>query len=114
MVTILQVALSITMICASLVITNTSPFPRFSGVSDSETSVIFIKLLESENVFAVREIIGEREQDRQSVRNRNDNVLVSSTATCNMNGKCEFLQLIKLKFPINDYHKLKNSSIIKI
>jgi hypothetical protein len=94
MVTILQVQLSMTMRCASLVITNTSPFPRFSGVSDSETSVLFIKLLESESVFTVREIIGEHDSDRQSVRNRNDNVLVSSTATCNMNGKCEFLNLL--------------------
>ena len=102
-----------TTICAFLLIVNTSPFPRLFEDLDSVSPGLFTKLLVSENVFTARDMTGVFESETLSVKNKTDNVLVSSTATCNINEKCESVKLINLKFPINNQHKLKVLSLKK-
>src|SRR4051812_28209354 len=78
--TIFPVSVSITRKCASLVITKTSPFPELSGISDTDSCGMF-KLEMSENI-TFRETTAEDVSDSALVRNRIDDVMVSSMATC--------------------------------
>jgi len=76
--TIFPVSVSIATKCESLVIMNTSPF-GLSEISDTDSCGMF-KLDVSEN-FAFIETTADV-GDSALVRNRNDDVMVSSMATC--------------------------------
>lgn len=76
--TIFPVSVSIATKCASLVIMNTSPFAELSEISDTDSCGMF-KLDVSKN-FAFIETTADV-GDSALVRNRIDDVMVSSMAT---------------------------------
>lgn len=77
--TILPVTVSVATKCASLVITKTSPIPGLSEISDTDSCELF--KLRSEN-FAFIETTAEEVLDSVFERNKTDDELISSIATC--------------------------------